>query len=374
MPNRPTRQSCTIQGMSNERWGDGNVYLRGKIYWIYYSISGKMIRESAKCKDPNTARKLLRQRLNQIDRGEFTGSKISSMTVAELLEDLVKNYARAGKSVAWAKIVQKHLLKTFQYAKAARVGTDKIEEYIQKRNLDGVLPATINRELSLLRRSFYLGTKTEPPKVARVPKIEKLKEGEARKGFFDITMLEKLTAELPPEVAAIARFAYWTGCRKNEILNLRWIWVDLPGETVALPPEITKSREGRIVPLVPEVCDLLKSLKRERDEYWPSSPWVFNRAGDQIKDFYTSWRAACARAGLPDGTKYLHDMRRSAVRNMVRSGISERVAMAISGHKTRSVFERYNIVSGSDLKDAAKKLHDFGKLSQKASQSETKGG
>jgi integrase len=147
---------------------------------------------------------------------------------------------------------------------------------------------------------------------------------------------------------------------------MQWSQVDLLERVIRLEPGTTKNKEGRTIPLAQDVIEVLSMQRELRDRYYPRCPWVFFRhdSGKRLADFRGAWEGASKRAGLWDAatersTRLLHDLRRTGVRNLIRAGVPERVAMAISGHKSRSVFDRYNIVSESDLKAAANRLEGY---------------
>ena len=86
----------------------------------------------------------------------------------------------------------------------------------------------------------------------------------------------------------------------------------------------------------------------------PDSPLVFHRDGIPIRRWRTAWRTACQAAGVP--TRFLHDCRRTAARNLIRADVPERVAMLLTGHKTRAIFDRYNIINEQELLEAGDQL------------------
>jgi integrase len=144
----------------------------------------------------------------------------------------------------------------------------------------------------------------------------------------------------------------------GEILNLTWAQVDLANRTVRLNPGETKNKKGRVIVLEGERLATVKAQWEKRkvatlpgQSPTPLCPYVFHRNGRRISDPRKAWQKACATTGL--GNKLLHDFRRTAVRDMVRADVPEKVAMTISGHKTRSVFDRYDIVDEEDLRQAA---------------------
>lgn len=302
---------------------------------------------------------------NEVERDRDmagTGAAIYSVTVGELLDDLLRDYKLGQKDYGWAeRVVRLHIRPNFGDLSASSVKTSDLRHFTDEQLEDGAQPATVNRSLALLRRAFNLGRKANPPKVARMPNFELLPEQNARQGFLEPSEYRAILGELPAHLQPVLTFAYFTGCRRGEILGLRWDQVDLDTGVVRLLAGETKNGEGRIIPLAAEVAMMLKLQSARHELHFPEAPWVFSdKQGERVTDIMKYWRTACKRAGFVDAdgkpTKMLHDCRRSAVRNMVRSGTPEKVCMAISGHKTRSIFDRYNIVSEADLTAAARRL------------------
>ncbi len=195
--------------------------------------------------------------------------------------------------------------------------------------------------------------------VSDRPHISLLEEDNVRQGFFEREQYESIRKHLPEWVQPVTDFAYITGWRKSEILSLQWPQVDFEAGNVRLEPGTTKNREARQFPFTSELRAILEGQKKTNEELTRKGkicPWVFPKNGGKLGEFKHSWKTACIRAGLPG--KLMHDFRRTAVRNLVRAGIPEAVAMKMTGHKARSVFERYNIVSEGDLAEAARKLDE----------------
>ena len=181
-----------------------------------------------------------------------------------------------------------------------------------------------------------------------------LEENQPRQGFFEHGEYLAVRARLDADYQDVLDFAYYSGWRRREILTLTWREVDLGGGVVRLDPGRSKTKAGRLLPMSPPLRDVLgRRLAARRLD----TPLVFHREGVAIGDWRKSWNRACELAGLPG--KRLHDCRRTVARNLVRAGVSERVAMAILGHKTRSIFDRYNIVSEADLKQATSRLVEY---------------
>jgi len=327
----------------------GHIYKRGKKYYLKYYRHGKPYYESTHSEKITVAERLLKKREGEIADGKIPGVYFDKVRFEELAEDFLIDY-RTNNRKSWDKADRsvRHLRRAFGEVRVVDITTANIKQYIEARQNEGLSNASINRELAALKRMFKLGAQGE--KVNRVPHIPMLKEDNVRKGFFEHDEYLRLLRFLPDYFRPVFTFGYHTGWRAGEILRLTWDKVDLRQGIVRLDPGETKSGEGRVYYLNEELKTILRHLfvNRRLD-----CPYVFNRNGRKIGRYDKAWKTACRKARLKG--KLFHDLRRTAARNLVRSGTPEVVAMRITGHKTRSVFDRYNIVSHDDLREATRR-------------------
>ncbi len=339
--------------------GTGSLYKKvGNRFWqIKFHDHGIPRRESTGTEDLKMAERYLRRRLAEVETKTYTPPE--RVLVDDLVALVWADYLEQGsKSLDHTKKRwENHLRSFFERRQADEVTTELVRRYTQQRANQGAKPATINRELSILKRAFKLGQQATPPKVRTIPYIPMFAERNVRKGFLRDDQYDRLAQECAKEglwLRALLAVAYNYGWRKGELVNLRVGQVDLPSRTIRLEVGETKNSQGRQVKMTGEVFTLLQALvtgKREDD-------YVFTREdGRRVKDFRSkAWRQACQRAGVLKLVP--HDLRRTGARNLRRLGVGETTIMKIGGWKTASVFRRYDIVDEADLAEAANLLDE----------------
>lgn len=334
----------------------GTVYIRGKTYWIRYRKNGKNFFESSKSKKKSVANELLTSREAAVSEGRPI---ITKHVTFDYLKKLILNDYKVNnrRSITRIQISINHLEKYFQGYKADHITTSDIRHYITLRMEQGASNGTINRELTALRRMLNLAVQDE--RINKVPYFPMLKESTPRQGFFEHSEYLALLQALPSYLRPVVIFGYKTGWRKNEILKLAWEQVDLKERFIHLSPDQTKNSDARSIYIGNELYDMLR-IQRVRNT--DGCPYVFYRGKKKIGDFRKAWKTACKEGNLSG--KLFHDFRRTAARNLTRSGTQETVAMKITGHKTRSVFDRYNITSQDDIREAVERQEKY--LSQES--------
>jgi integrase len=359
----------------------GYIYRKpGRRVWMMkYYQDGRLIRKTTGTDDKTEAQAALNAATTDAGRGVPTAAKVGKIKFDAAAADLLADYANNeydSTDDAEGRI-ENHLRPRFGGVKLTAITTPTINAYIQQRRREKAKNGTINRELALLRRMFTLAHRAGLIVVR--PYIPRLDEHNVRKGFFEAAAFASVVQHLTPPIADVATVAYLTGWRTDsEILPLEWSQVDLKARTVTLEADTTKNDEPRVFPMTADLRVVFERRQARREAMIALGhicPFVFfrevapGRRGlskqhrayaavavepKRIKRFNKQWKTACAAAGCPG--RVPHDFRRTAIRNMSRRGVPERVAMTLTGHKTRSVFDRYRIVNETDLRDAQARL------------------
>jgi integrase len=333
-----------------------------KVWWIQYSINGTKHRESSRTTVHREAVHLLNQRLQERGRG-LSRRDLEKVTYEDIEELIRAHYVRKQrKSTDRLEDALTHLRRVFGGWRVIDIRPATIDSYSHDRLDQGAAPGTVNRELSALRRMLRLGVDAEIVDAVPSFKERMLEEDNVRTGFVNPDEFALIEAELPDYARPIAAVAYITGWRRGEILSRRWRHVDFGTGFLRLEPGETKNKKGRSFPLIPKLRAVLAAQHERKREIERRTDQIvdalfFVDSGKPIKTIRNCWATACRRAGFPG--LLFHDLRRSAARNLVRAGISTKLAKDYLGHQTYSIFDRYAIEDAELLEEQAAKLQEL---------------
>ena len=348
-------------------------------YWLRYrDAAGRQRTENSghcECHDKRAESKatvLLAQRIGEVRTGTLPSQKAARALVEDLAQSLLKVRrvallqkipenlpapTRVWREQAAAKLIADaerrwsvNLQATFGDRKAAVVTTEDLNDYVLARHKSGAKNATINREMAFLRRAYRVGYEMRPRLVAEVPVFSTKLPESPRTGFIENDAFTELLAALKePGLRAMVLTAYRLGFRMSELKNL--LVLQVAGGWIVLFAGATKNCKPRKVAMPSDVRAAVEACcaGKESDSHvftWPN--------GKQILDFRASWAKACKEAGVA-GLRF-HDLRRSATRNIIRKGVPATVAMKITGHLTRAVFDAYDVTADQDLLEAAERI------------------
>jgi integrase len=324
-------------------------------FYGQWYINGKQIRVSLKTNIKEEAKRELRRLMGESERGGAPENLKRKVRYGNLRQALLDDYtARGNKSLQTLADGKETIWglgaldKFFGYSEqtagqpVSSITVDTIRKFVRERQEDKIGNAAINRSLALLRRMLNIAR--IDGKIQYMPPVRLLKEPPARKGFVVRAQFEELLSKLPVHLRPLVTFLYYCGVRVGEAVQIEWKQVDLSGALIRLEVEQTKTSEARVVPLPDVLVDVLKRVNKKEG-------LVFSDKG--LRDDWTKATKTANLKGL-----LVHDLRRSAIRNLIAAGVPEKVAMSISGHKTRSVFDRYHIADERDVVNAMNQLQN----------------
>ena len=351
--------------MKKRTYGTGTVAKGGRegTWELRYTPKGsrrlsKTIEAPWPTKGRTQAEDALKDWRKQLDAQPCPGVKVPmSMLFDNHLKDMRREGRDAYNIYTEKNRIKKNVIPVFGNREASSIKKTDITAYIDARIEKGAKPATINRELSALRRSLKLAVE-DGLLAGPLPPIKLRKENNVRKGFIEHEVYRRMLYHLPRHQHMLFCFGYYLGIRIGELLELRWEWLlpywHEPEPIVKIPGEVTKSGDPHTIPIYhPDMRAMVEMALGARN---PECPYLFQYEGRRLKNPRTGWEKARAAAKLPK--LLFHDTRRTAVRLMEQAGIPRAEAMQITGHKTESIYKRYDIGSERGATETGKRLRE----------------
>jgi len=340
------------QGSIINRPGTDNLYIR---YWV----NGRQIQEAVGSPNPKDAEDLLALRRGESMQGLRPAQDVKRVKYDDIRDSYIAEHPPTPQDNT--KI--SYLNGFFAGTRVVDINSDVVRKFIsEKRDKDLLADPTIRRILVTLRSMMNQAKKEGRIRQTDVPYFPLPADSNPREGFVEPDQFEKLIVALPENLRPLIKFCYFTGCRIGAAQKITWSMVNKDCTEIELPGRIIKTRKPLTLPLVGPLAEISKMLKK-----------MFRGGPDKLVFDHAAlrggWCKTCHSLGLgvydEETRRYtgltIHDLRRSAARNLIHAGVDRGTAMSITGHKTEHVFERYNIKTTDDKRVALIRVGDYAK-------------
>jgi integrase len=348
-----------------------SVFKRGDVYWYEFIFAGKRIRESTKSHSKTVAKEAEKDRRRSLER-TFVGLPAEKredriQTVADLVTRYLGHYGlnHRAKSIAFANGRLAHVRRLLGSTVLPDLTEDLVRSYIRTRLSEGSVGRTVNMELGELSRSI------EKPWSLLWPKVRKLEErkdvGKALSPKEESKLIAAVVDHASPNrsqtLGTFIRTALLTGMRSGEIASLTWGQVDLSQRVVTVGKAKTSSGTGRQIPMNPQLFEVFSAhadwftrrFGDTRPAYYlfPFGKPTPNDPTRPITDVTSAWEALRKRAGVQCR---LHDLRHTAATKMAEAGVPESTMLALMGHMSRAMMERYSHIRMAAKREAVEAM------------------
>ena len=320
------------------------LFKRGRVYWMSLSHNGRLARQSTGIKDKKLAEKIYRKVMTDVTEGKwFNRLPGEQKTFREMMDRYMAEHSIPNKK-SWQRDRDSltHLNPIFGELTLPEITSPRISEYKYHRRLEGAAPATINKELALMKHAFTLAIKEwEWTRENPVKNVRMEKEPPPRDRWLAYEEEDCLLSVCPAWLKGIIIFAIETGARRGEILSLTWNEVNLPSELVTILGR--KTAVNRSIPLTQRVIEVLKTRGRRRSKVrsiyedlvftYPEGKRV------DISDLRLAFEGALRKTGIQSFR--FHDLRHSFASRWAQAGIDTYTIQTLMGHKSFSTTQRY---------------------------------
>jgi len=328
-----------------------SLFKRGHIWWAYVTIDGVRHHKSTGTSNRRKAEVIERQFHDELNDARHRLPQLKpEMTFGEL----AALFLGSGMGKPHSLDRMKHLLPFFADLQLVTINTAAIRKYRQVRNQERTLTAaTVNRDLSVLRRVLYWGVEEGYLATNPLGRLRMERERRTKRPVLSLREEHLLLAAAPPHLQRIILCALHTGMRRGEILSQRFEDIDFDNRILHVTHSKTPEGEAREIPLTSRLYQTLVAHRAARGP-------AFTYVGDAIKIIKTTWASTLRRAGIRHFR--FHDLRHTANTRMMLAGVLQEVRREILGHssqRSRDVNDRYTQIELPEKREAIRKLETW---------------